>query len=453
MSQMKDDANGLDNALKRGTGSARHLAFEVAGIKGGLGASVHAAAELAEGLAKVSKSATIAASATGIGAVVAIIGTAIALTIGWHEKTEQIARDVKNIGKETEALNASARNNQRLSQEIKITEQRDKQLEAIDQERGLFGEMQDGLAKLEKSGGVLGTIAKTLHLSALMPVHDYSALKKAINDQADAAVKDYHQAIQRKFEEQRASTYDDVARQVAGRIADSTASQIELARIDEASSVRSVLTNGEYTDEMKTKLISFYHDLFTQTAETIEYNSIKPLGDQLGRSFISSITDGISAGIQSGSIGEGFKALTGGILIGFGSMLIEIGTQSLLAANLLNTIITALRSFAPAGAIGPSLALIALGGVLVGLGSALGGGRGHGGGNGSSGYGSSGGTTIIDRGLINPANGLVTSPGLIRPDPSMFTNVWLIGKDDPTAVRDLYDMWSNARRRLGASVA
>jgi hypothetical protein len=56
---------------------------------------------------------------------------------------------------------------------------------------------------------------------------------------------------------------------------------------------------------------------------------------RLGQSIIGGITDGINDGASHGGIGGGLKALTGSILIGFGNMMIEIGTQSLLAAQLL----------------------------------------------------------------------------------------------------------------------
>jgi hypothetical protein len=68
------------------TNSARSLPFATAGVTGQLNGAVGASALIAENIAKASSNAKIAASATGIGAVVAILGTIAAFTVNWKKR-------------------------------------------------------------------------------------------------------------------------------------------------------------------------------------------------------------------------------------------------------------------------------------------------------------------------------------------------------------------------------
>lgn len=425
---IKDEANGLDSALKKGTNSARSLSLALAAGNNNLGLAVHAAAELAEALAKASKAARIAEMATGIGVVVAAIGTVIAATVSWIDKEKEIAQSISEVQAATRALNAEAANNPRAAQEERITAEKNKQLAAIEKEQAaMFG--------LNK------------HL------HDYSKLLAAVNAQAAAAERELVAGINRQFLRTREDLAGAARQQTPGLgFLSDLQRQLALNREARAEAIRHQQEQGadQGMEQFQIdELVATINDQFNNAAELIKNDHIKPLGDELGRSFAGSIADGIASGVASGSIEKGFRALAGGMLVGLGQMMVTIGTQSLLAANLFTKIIQAFQEFAPEGAIGPSLALIALGGLTMGLGAALGAGGGHGGGGGYGGGYGGGGTTIIDRGLINPANSAVMSPGILVPRES--TTIFLIGEDDPRAQRSLYNMVNKAKTRIGES--
>lgn len=95
------------------------------------------------------------------------------------------------------------------------------------------------------------------------------------------------------------------------------------------------------------------------------------LRDQFAAQLSHSIVDGFAAGIEmaimSGSLGDGFKALTGTLLSGLGSAMIEFGAASLITAKLMEAIKSSLAKFLPGGAIVASLAMIAFGATLRGV--------------------------------------------------------------------------------------
>ena len=100
MADINSQAKDLTEQLKKGTGAARGLASELAGVNNALGVSVKHAAELAEAMAKVAKASQ--AVAVGIGTAVAVITTVVALFVGWEEKSKEIANEITNINSETE---------------------------------------------------------------------------------------------------------------------------------------------------------------------------------------------------------------------------------------------------------------------------------------------------------------------------------------------------------------
>jgi hypothetical protein len=192
------------------------------------------------------------------------------------------------------------------------------------------------------------------------------------------------------------------------------------------------------------------------------------VSENVATTFVDAFAGGIARAVQTGSLGEGFKALAAGFLSGFGGVLITIGKQAVMASTLMLKIQAAIKAFAPAAGIVAGLGLIALGAAMQGGAGLIGGrgagGGGGGGGGGSYGTGSAGGLpTLIDRGIIGApsatiADGLervasgapgVGSLGSVRPAsaaPSQHFTVWAIG-NDPAAWREIQEKLNrNARR-------
>jgi len=190
------------------------------------------------------------------------------------------------------------------------------------------------------------------------------------------------------------------------------------------------------------------------TLEAQLKNAFKPIDDakrdaeqkaqQIGAAITSGITSGISAAFaKGGSISQGFKALTQSVLQGLGDMFAAIAEKALIASAFMQKIVTFLTT-------NPWLAAAAAAAMLA-FASSMGG-RAGGGSSSSASYAggyTSTGSTIIDRGIINPANNVVTSPNTITPRDSNVYNITLIGKDDARAQRDLLDMVTTAQRRRG----
>lgn len=169
----------------------------------------------------------------------------------------------------------------------------------------------------------------------------------------------------------------------------------------------------------------------------------RKMGEALGDALSTGVGAGLRAAISSGNIAAGFRALTGSVLAGLGSVIERLGEQALAAAILANT---ALKSiFTPAG-IAASLGLIALGVSLQALGGAAGGG---GGGGGGGGYGGGSYTSslpqIIDRGFINPAASSAGSG--VQARPSITVPILAINPNDPASKRLAQELVRNASQR------
>lgn len=189
------------------------------------------------------------------------------------------------------------------------------------------------------------------------------------------------------------------------------------------------------------------------TAEQIaEALRITELQNDLATGIAGAITGGIVAGISqaiaSGDIGAGFGALAGALLAGLGSAMVEFGTASLLAAGLMDAIKTALASFLPGGAIGASLAMIAIGSALGGVAQRSFGGmgaarRGAGAGGRYAPFTPSAPPSEATRIVFGP-----TSAGLAAGlTPVVAPNITVIGPNDPTAQRAIEEILRNANRR------
>src|SRR4051812_22505165 len=100
--------------LRQSVNASRQLSFAVAGFSGQLNGAVNATAAIAENIAKASRNASIAASATGIGAIVAVLATVAVATINWKNETKEVANKVREIQNETARLEAQASGNKRV---------------------------------------------------------------------------------------------------------------------------------------------------------------------------------------------------------------------------------------------------------------------------------------------------------------------------------------------------
>lgn len=190
------------------------------------------------------------------------------------------------------------------------------------------------------------------------------------------------------------------------------------------------------------------------------------VSDNVATTLVDAFAGGIARAVQTGSLGEGFKALAAGFLSGFGGVLIEIGKKAVMASAIMMKIKAAIAAFAPAAGLVAGLGLIALGAAMQGGAGLIGGrsGASVGTGGGSYSAGSAGGLpTLVDRGIIGApsatiADGLervasgapgVGSLGSVRPTSAVQSNhytVWAIG-NDPAAWREIQEKLNrNARR-------
>jgi hypothetical protein len=168
----------------------------------------------------------------------------------------------------------------------------------------------------------------------------------------------------------------------------------------------------------------------------------------LSDALVGGITGGIERAIASGSIGEGFAALTGALLGGLGDAAIKFGLGSQAVSKLMGSITSKLASLLPGGALTASIALVAAGAALKGLaGRAFGGSRGGGSGMGALGGfggGGVGGTTErIDSGVIAGAfgSGVATPPagGFAQARPVIVQQFGLLNPADPASQRVIDD--------------
>lgn len=427
------NAGRIGANLGRSVSAARSLAFAATGVSSGINGAANAAGVLAEQIALSTRNAKIAAGATGLAAIVAV---AVSLGIVWKNATDELKefnRQLNAIGSDTEIAQLRGRG---------PASDRKAQREAI---------WAAGEKELEQARKIKNEDERRVLLAAIY---------KRTREQIAALDREFIRTRDRAYGQERAAVADEIRllemqRSAAGMgpLTGARFQRTNEARMARDQALRELARDAEekgYTDAQVGALGTLIRDRFAAESKLIEAELVQQaaqIGDAFVTSLAGSIADGISTAISAGGIGAGFKALTGSILIGLGDMMIEIGTQSLLAAKLMLKIVTALRAFAPEGAIGPALLLIAAGGTAKGLGASMGGAGGGGSGGGGSGSYSSG--TIIDRGLVNPGNGVVTAPGTIRPRETMIFAPTIIGTDDPRAQRDIYRMWDRARVRRG----
>lgn len=174
----------------------------------------------------------------------------------------------------------------------------------------------------------------------------------------------------------------------------------------------------------------------------------------MGIALVDSFANGITAAVQSGSIGEGFKELGRSLIGGLGAMVRDFGVQSLMASTLMEKLFASLAAFLPGGAIGASVGLIALGSVMVGL-AGRGARSSFGRTNTGIDRGAATSSTITERGSIGlpssifggatPASGI---SGSVAAAGNMVTvNATIIGPNDPNAQRQMQELMKRASAR------
>lgn len=205
----------------------------------------------------------------------------------------------------------------------------------------------------------------------------------------------------------------------------------------------------------------FAEQLNKDVAESFRNFKLPPMPEQLEwqQSFATSISmtliDGFSAGIErafaSGSIGDGFKALSGALLSGLGGAMIDFGKAALVTSVLMAKIRAALATLNPVAGAAAAVALIAAGAALRGVASrAFGGmGRSGGGGGGGGGSGSYAGAAAASSSdsvtrLVFGNNSIGTAVGMT---PRTATQIVVIGPDDPRAQRAIMELLRKAEGR------
>lgn len=190
---------------------------------------------------------------------------------------------------------------------------------------------------------------------------------------------------------------------------------------------------------------------FTDEARIAFYEQITMLANEMNvkirDTFVDALANGISAAIETGSIGEGFKALGATLLAGLGGMMIEFGKSLIPVAALMKKVRDALLTMNPIGILAAAAGFIAVGAMLRGAAQrSFGGGAGAGGG----GFGTSlgiGGGAVGGSGALRFVPTMAGQAGQMQPRGAVTVNATIIGPNDPAAQRQIADVVNNAARR------
>jgi hypothetical protein len=175
---------------------------------------------------------------------------------------------------------------------------------------------------------------------------------------------------------------------------------------------------------------------FDRMAEEMRANLTSVFGD--------AIIEGFTAAFSGRGIGGIFKALGRSILSGLGSIFMQMGQKMVAASALMQAFQNAIMSFFPGAGLVAGLALMALGGAMMGAGNAIGGGGGGAGaGAGGNGYYSQ--REDITRVRLMPGFGSEGST-VTRLNP-VILQATIIGTNDPRAQRELQEMIDRGQRR------
>jgi hypothetical protein len=171
--------------------------------------------------------------------------------------------------------------------------------------------------------------------------------------------------------------------------------------------------------------------------------AVMVFAETIANTLVDSLANGIETAVQTGSLGEGFKALTRTLLSGLGSALISFGRTAIMASALMKKFMAAMASMNPFAAVAAGIGMVALGAMLKGAAQ-----RSFGGGGGSStmggGIGSLGvGGSTVTR-TFNPTMSGSTGASVQAATPMQVT---IIGPNDPNAQRAIATLMDNAARR------
>lgn len=175
--------------------------------------------------------------------------------------------------------------------------------------------------------------------------------------------------------------------------------------------------------------------------------------ENVGKQLASTIGDSIGKGFEAlfskgGGLKAGFKALTGSLLEGLGDMFEQAGKHALLGLSFIKGIVDSIASMNPVTGIAAAVGLIALGAAMKSAGASVAASGASGGG--ASYYGASS-SSVHSTSYVNPAAPAAASysaAGLHSVSP-VIVNATIIGKDDPSAQRQLLEMIARAQRRGG----
>lgn len=181
-----------------------------------------------------------------------------------------------------------------------------------------------------------------------------------------------------------------------------------------------------------------------------EAQFVNPLGETISKTIGDVIGSSIQSGFDAafakgGNIAAGAKALLGTATATMGGVFKDIGIQSLLGMQFMQSIKLAIASWNPALGVAASIGLIALGSAMQSAGGRLssgGGGGGFSGGGGSS----SSAPMIVDRGFINPTSA-ASAAGSVSMRNVVVLAPTIIGADSITAQRAVKELIRNADRR------
>jgi hypothetical protein len=168
-----------------------------------------------------------------------------------------------------------------------------------------------------------------------------------------------------------------------------------------------------------------------------------------GNALGAGIAAGFDVALSTKSIGQGFRALTGTVLSSFGGMLVQFGTEALVASGAIQKMFSFLFTPGPQSAVAAA-AIIAIGASL----QAAGRGILSGGGNRSNVSVPTAGTSMgmVGSGAPGALPGIsyfpTTAGGMgSRVAAATPVNVTVIGPNDPSAQRAIQELIINANRR------
>lgn len=404
--QAGNSLNLLANAAATGTGSITGLAT--------------AAGNVAQGMAEMSKNARLAASAAGIGVLIASVGVLIALAIDAKKKLQEIPEGVTTGSTQNHLKNLKTQ--EQVEAYIRLQQTNRDRLQAT-LKRG----DEDGLKKVvEYDANILA--ARTRQREITLELRD---LDKKRADDAKRLAEEAQRVAQ-------------AARERRVKIATSAAEADALSGV--AATERKRALEAAQGDAVQQSLASMqavirqrFEELTVKVKDPIQ-EFADAMREQLSTVLGAAITAGFDAAFQSGGITDGIAALSAGLLSGLGLFMQQLGEQMVVVGIGLEAFANAVKSLKGTAAIAAGVALIAGGSALRAVAGSIGGRGGSGGGSsGGASYGAGGMGQIIDRGVIGMAPATARTP--------VQANFTIIGPNDPNAVRGIDEILKRINQR------